>query len=209
MRVRQPVCLACDINFVEKSRARRQGDNERNELTRKFHAFFPLFFCDFRISRIREKERERIAIIFIFHFCRREKKIINDRSSFRMRFFIARKGNWKRRGSKCYGDNMAATKNRWTFFQRFLWYPPMIRARTDARGLTYFYAICPTFILHDARQTRAKRNEKYLERIRRLFPRHQIVCAWNTLRTIRENVAWKKKILNEFSNMDLSFFFYL
>lgn len=160
MRVRQPVCLACDINFVEKSRARRQGDNERNELTRKFHAFFPLFFCDFRISRIREKERERerIAIIFIFHFCRGEKKIINDRSSFRMRFFIAGKGNWKRRGSKCYGDNMAATKNRWTFLQRFLWYPPMIRARTDARGLTYFYAICPTFILHDARQTR-ERNE--------------------------------------------------
>lgn len=81
MRGRQPVCLACDINFVEKSRARRQGDNERNELTRKFHAFFPLFFCDFRISRIRGKEREREnRDYFYIPFLSRKKK--NNKRSF-------------------------------------------------------------------------------------------------------------------------------
>lgn len=86
----------------------------------------------------------------------------------------------------------------------------MIRARRCTlfdlflRNLPHFYSPrCTT-------NRRAKRNEKYLERIPPFIPRHQIVCAWNTLRTIREKNVWGKKkkrffithinILNQFSN---------
>lgn len=109
-----------------------------------------------------------------------------------MRFFIARRGNW--RGPTCYGETFLICGNDERridepfsngSFDIFLWFA------NDARGLTYLYATCPTFILHDARQTRERNETRNIWKEFAVYPQSS-----NSLRMkYFTYYSWKKKIV--------------
>lgn len=101
--------------------------------------------------------------------------------------------------------NMAATMNEES--KNLFATVPLISSwwfeHVDARGLTYFYAICPTFILHDARRTGERKNSAvYSPSSNSLRMKYFTYYSW------KERMREKKKrffithinILNQFSN---------